>query len=223
MSAIILDTETTQVDEPEVIQLAWRRHGPVGTQETFCSNYEPEGMIQWGAMGVHNIIPADLVDCQPSAEARKDLPNAAYWIGHNIDFDWGALGSPPSVKRICTLAMARHLWPELDSHKLVTLMYFTQGANEQTRQKVSRAHSALDDVLMCEELYEVICQVAKLDPRDYEKVWVFSEEARIPKVWPGGKFKGQPIAAADRGYANWCRRQPGYDPHTLEALRRAGL
>jgi len=40
---------------------------------------------------------------------------------------------------------------------------------------------------------------------------------------PFGKFKDQPIAAADRGYASWCARQPDFDPYVIVALKRAGL
>lgn len=55
------------------------------------------------------------------------------------------------------------------------------------------------------------------------RLWQFSEECRIPTVFSFGKFKGQPISAADRGCANWYRRQPDPDPYLLEAFRRNGL
>jgi hypothetical protein len=48
--------------------------------------------------------------------AAYTLPaDATYLIGHNIDFDWGAIGQP-DIKRICTLALSRKVWPTLDSH-----------------------------------------------------------------------------------------------------------
>ena len=55
----------------------------------------------------------ELVDCPPASNFRlpKDLQ---YLIGHNIDFDWQAVGQP-DVKRICTLALARKVWPEADA------------------------------------------------------------------------------------------------------------
>ena len=223
MSAIILDTETTDVEDNDVIELAWESYPRNEKITRWCGRYSTDKPIRWGALAVHNILPSDLVGLPPASRAPDDVPIVDYWIGHNIDFDWKALGSPSSVRRIDTLAMCRDLWPEVDSHKLTAMIYYTQGANEVTRKKVLRAHSAMDDVEMCWELLGTICEVAKLDPRDLEALWEYSEAARIPKMWTFGKFKGQPIAAADRGYANWCRKQPDFDPYVLEALRRAGL
>ena len=51
----------------------------------------------------------DLIDCDPSYTVKLP-PDAEYIIGHNVDFDWKALGQP-NVKRICTQALARHGCP----------------------------------------------------------------------------------------------------------------
>lgn len=221
--AVFLDTETTRaVEEPgkpvEVIELAWA-HLDFGV--TGVKRYKPTIPPQWGALATHHILPGDLADERPSAHAPADVPPASYWIGHNIDFDWKALGSPPGVRRICTLALARSLWPEVDSHSLSALVYFTQGASPATRERLRSAHSALADIEFCRDIFRL--QVDLVKPADLETMWRASEEARIPRVFTFGKFKGMPIKAADRGYANWYRRQADPDPYVLEAFRRAGL
>ena len=222
--AIILDTETNDIENAEVIELAW---GELG--ERFSSpfvkgahyRFLPTRPIKWGALATHHIFGTDLLGKPPSSTALKMVPEAKYWIGHNIDFDWKALGSPPGVKRICTLALSRSLFPEVDSHTLTAMTYFFQGANAATREKVRAAHSAEQDIELTRELFTSLCDV--LDKTSLEAIYLASEEARIPRIWPFGKFKGQPIAAADKGYAAWCRKQPDFDSHVLEALRRAGL
>lgn len=218
-TAIIIDTETTDKEgDLEVIEMACCDYG--NPKDSFRQLYRPERGIKYGALAVHHILPSDLVRCLPSSSAQTDVPLVDYWIGHNIDFDWKALGSPP-VKRICTLALARRLWPELDSHTLVACMYFTQGVNDQTRKIVKGAHSALDDVYMCNQVLMAIINF--LGTTNLHNLWEESEDARIPRTMTFGKHKGKTIAEVDRGYSNWYRKQSDPDPYLLEAFKRAGI
>lgn len=222
MSAIILDTEATDKKEGEVIELAWG-HFDIRSCEIdppAVRRYKPLKQSTWGAMAVHHILPSELAGCAPSSQAPKDVPSADYWIGHNIDFDWDALGRPP-VRRICTLALARAHFPELDSHTQSALMYALFGPNEETRDMLRNAHSAGADIKMCAMILEVL--ITKLGIVNFSQLWEASEDARIPKVMTFGKFAGQPISAVDRGYSNWYRRQPDPDPYLLEAFKRAGI
>lgn len=223
--AIILDTETTTNKETperplEVVELAWFPLGKTAATSGFRSLYKPSMPCTFGATAVHHLLPEDLLDKRPSAQAPKDLPGAQYWIGHNIDFDWKALGSPP-VKRICTLAMSRALWPEMDSHTLTAMMYFIKGATPSTREELRSAHSAEADIDFCETLLQTIMAVTKT--RELEALWELSEESRIPKTMTFGKFAGQPVSKVDRGYASWYNKQPDADPYLLAAFRQHGL
>lgn len=223
MSAVVIDTETTGFDAPEVIELAWANWtDDEAAAFGECHRYKPSKPIDWGAMAVHNIIPADLEGKPPSIQAFDDRPAARFWIGHGIDFDWRALGEPP-VHRICTLAMSRHLWSEVDSHSLSAMTYFLAEDKAVARDKVRGAHGARADVLMTAELLRTICAVAKLDPMDLPKLHAFSEDARVPRIMTFGKFKGQPVSNVDRGYMNWYSRQPDIDPYVMEAFRRNGF
>jgi len=223
-SAIFLDTETTtRGDDPqqlqEVIQLAWLDWE---SQEIHERVFKPKVTARWGALAVHHILPSDLELARPASEALACLPAADFWVGHNIDFDWKALTSPP-IRRICTLALARSVWPQLDSHSLGALTYFTKGATEETRNLLRSAHDAKTDVNLCVDLYCLLCDALRVPSDDFERMFQLSEEARVPKVMTFGKFKDMPISAVDRGYANWYRRQSDPDPYVLEAFRRQGL
>jgi len=152
MSAIVLDTETTSVDSPEVIELAY------ATMETPSSNlgdtmllrYQPTVPIALGAMATHNIIPEDLEGCDPwpgSWAPPAELSSLDYIVGHNVDFDWRAIGEP-KIRRICTLALARKAFPSLDSHTLGALTYHQYPA-PMARRMLKDAHSAAADVDLC--------------------------------------------------------------------------
>lgn len=229
MLSIIMDTETTDKEPKtcEVVEAAYREFclEPLeqGGPSNFITRYGHLNPIKLGAMSAHHILPEELVglplfDKGAFCSAVGTVP---YWIGHHIDFDWTAVGAPKQPKRICTLAMARDLWPKLDSHTLTSLVYFTQGASKETRERLRSAHSALADVIFCEEILRVI--IAEKSLTTMEQLYAYSEEARIPKIMTFGKFKDQPVENVDRGYANWYRRQADPDPYLLEAFRRVGL
>lgn len=227
MLSIIMDTETTDKEPKtcEVVEAAYREFSfdPLPQPKQFRSLYGHLWPIKYGALAAHHILPEELIGLPTFDKDRfaGEVSAATYWIGHNIDFDWTAVGAPQQPKRICTLAMARDLWPQLDSHTLTSLVYFTQGASKETRERLRSAHSALADVIFCEEILRVI--IAEKSLTTMEQLYAYSEEARIPKIMTFGKFKGEPVENVDRGYANWYRRQPEPDPYLLQAFRRVGL
>jgi len=218
VSAIILDTETTGVDEPEVIQLAHTsvleapRTGSYTVQtRLFC----PRKPISFGAMATPHIIPEDVAGL-PAWPGDWSLPDVTYIIGHNIDYDWKAIGSP-HVARICTLALARSLWPQLDSHSLGALTY-AMNEPHVARSLLRTAHDASTDVALTAAVLDQILQRLPL-VSTWHDLWLASEKARIPKVMPVGKHKGTPIAEVPWDYKQWFLRQPDVDPYLAKAMR----
>jgi exodeoxyribonuclease X len=221
MTACIIDTETTDADpeKAEVIELATKYFDNLHEYEVKVTRYYPTSPISFGALATHHILLEDLHDCLPSSDAA--LPaDTSYIIGHNVDFDWRVLGSPP-VRRICTLAMARSIWPTLDSHKLGALVYKINGVTSGTKELLRNAHSAGADVDLC---HLVLDGILKTQPNitTMERLWQYSEDCRIPRVMTFGKFKGRPITDVDRGWITWYRKQEDTDPYLLEAFSRLG-
>lgn len=217
MTCYVIDTETNGAEQPEVIELAWLRWGG---GEQGAQRFKPTVPSNWGALAVHHILPEELEGLPPPGEAS--LPaDVQYIIGHNIDYDWGALGKP-SVKRICTLAIARKLFPSLDSHKLGALYYYFFGANTVSRDMLRDAHSALADVTMCYEILKQMLdqKMPALDAGNPELLWRFSEECRIPDIITFGKHRGTRIYQLPRDYMTWMLRQPDMDPYVLQAVGR---
>ena len=223
MTAYIIDTETTTNDREraEVIELAYTTLHPnlIADPQTAVLRYKPSRNIDWGALATHHILPGELHN-EPLSTTAVLPSDARYIIGHNVDFDWEVLGKPP-VKRIDTLALARYLWPDLDSHKLGAVVYYLMGANPATKALLRDSHSAGADVNSCRIILEAV-----LDERPHiqsiEALWAFSEDARIPRIMTFGKYKGQNVADVDRGWVKWYRGQADTDPYLLEAFRRLG-
>lgn len=220
--AYLADTETTGLADPiEVVSLAT---APIADDLAPCSEppteefFYPSKSIEWGAMATHGILLADLEGKRPASEVR--LPaDCTHIIAHNADFDWKALGKP-NVKRICTLALARDAWPELDSHTLAALMYYTQGCTPSTRELLKGAHGAACDVGLLALLLPIL--VDHFSAKSVSDLWSICEEARVPKIMSFGKYKGQPVSAVDNGWISWYKRQEDPDPYLLKAFKRCG-
>lgn len=225
MQAIIFDTETTGLVDPEVIEAAWVRaqitrpaQGPAVLQlgQPVVQRYQPSRPISMGAMATHHILDEELVD-QPPSSTFELPPGVQYLIGHNVDFDWKVAGSPAKLRRIDTLVLARALWPECDSHSLGALIYYL--FRPTARERLARAHSADADVMLTGLLLQAILEKWPEPVADIEGLWRASEKARVPTVMPFGKHKGLPIAQVPRDYKDWLMRQPDVDPYLVAALR----
>ena len=216
MSAIIFDTETTGLNEPTLVEAAWLEvlhPRTLARGREYCARFNPGKAIEFGAMATHHITNDDVEGMPPSSRFR--LPDGVeYLIGHNVDFDWAVIGKP-EVKRICTLAFSRTLWPE-DSHSLGAMMYRLEPIT--ARDALRKAHSADADVEVCWRILNHI--VEKIgEPATWEEVWIKCEAARIPTVMTFGKHKGVAIKDVPRDYKSWLLRQPDVDPYLEKALR----
>lgn len=213
--AIIFDTETTRIDNPEIIEAAWQ---PLVSLDPFAwepcveMRYRPQGAISLGALATHHIMDEELLTCPPSDSFALPL-GTLYLIGHNVDFDWRAAGCP-DVRRICTLALCRDLWPEADSHSLGAMMYLL--FRDTARRRLKEAHSAAADVVMCRDILFRILERMPCDT--LEALWMASEAARVPKTMPFGKHKGLPIGEIPADYRRWLLGQSDVDPYLRAAL-----
>lgn len=213
--AIVFDTETTGKVDPILIEAAWLQLdnlNPFSTSASFNQRYNPNKKIELAALATHHILDEELVDCPLSS--TFDLPdNIEYLIGHNIDYDWNVIGQP-GVKRICTLALARMVWPELDAHNQSALLYYVDRQN--AREKLKNAHSALADVENCAFILEKI--IEKLSVTTLDELWKISEKARIPSHMTFGKHKGIAIVDIPKDYKTWLLNQDNVDSYLRKAL-----
>lgn len=220
-SVIVFDTETTGRVDPQIIEAAWivvsdidAGDGSFSSISRFAAGYRPDKPIELGAMATHGIIEDDLTGCAPHTDFK--LPDGVdIIIGHNIDYDWEAAGKP-DVRRICTLALARKLWPDLDSHTQSALLYHLHD-HRIARALCKNAHSAEADV---ENLTRVLAEIVrKTHATSWDHLYEISEAARIPDTMPFGKHKGVPIAEVPRDYMVWLMKQENADPYVIQAFK----
>jgi exodeoxyribonuclease X len=216
--AIIFDTETHDLGNPELIQAALLEvdfiDGTLKRLSEWKGDYKPENPITYGAMAVHHIMDEDLVDCPPSSSFA--LPETTYLIGHNIMFDYKVIGKPKGVLLIDTLALARSVFtdPQLTSYTQSALTYYL--ARPVARKVLKDAHDALADVKLCYGILYHICRNLNITSlEDLHKQYM---KVRIPKVIPFGRYKGKLISEIPSSYKAWYARSEDPDPLFLEAF-----
>lgn len=233
-NAIIIDCETTGIDAPDVVQLAYMGplDSPYADNNIYDWMFRPRKPISLGALATHHILDEDL-EGQPTWPGSWSPPvGIEYIVGHKVDFDWEAIGKP-DVRRICTLALARSLYPDADSHSLGAMTYLTCDRRE-AKKLLSSAHDAITDVgLCCRFLVHI---VDKLGTKTWEELHEASEKARIPLRLGFGKYgpheawakstgqKGMlcaQVRARDPSYYSWLMNkcdQVRDDPYLRKAL-----
>jgi len=239
---VILDTETSgKGPDAKVIESA--RMVLAATPLEF-SRIKPEdsymdsklyglplgALIELGAMVVHGITDEEVAGLEPFQGFDY---HGKYVVGHNVDFDVEMTGYH-GAKRICTLALARWLWPHLDSHTqgavLIHIGLLFKKGPQWGIDLCKGAHRAAHDVLNCSRILKAMIHVMarheqmKHHVESWEALSELSMAAQIPKVMPFGKHKGKPIEDVPQDFLDWMYSQPDWKHcrYLASAFRRAG-
>lgn len=233
----LVDTETTGFQEPVVpvqvcmIELEGDDPREFLVGEMWFKTFNPGRPIEYGAMSTHfitNEAVAQHPDWDPSL-----LPEVDMFIGHSIDYDWKAVGSPANVRRACTFAMGKRAWPDLDSHKLGAILIHLLGPAAAI-PLLQSAHQADVDATNNLELVRALAR--EWDIATWDEFYGISETCRIPlemgfgKWGPGGgsmppgSKKGLPIeemVKKDWSYCQWLLKLDDLDPYLRIAINNA--
>lgn len=229
MHAIILDTETHTLNG-QPIEIAY---APIALQQgqlsldksqIFDQLYQVDEPISYAAMAVHHILESDLVD-QPHYSSFR-LPNeTVYMIGHNIDYDLRAIEkcgvNTQHIKAICTLALARRVWPDAEAHNISALIYMISKGSAKAREMIKKAHRADMDIILTANILNQIVQ--HLNITSLEELYAASEDARIPRTLNFGKHKGTALRDLPADYIQWLLRQTDLDPYLRKALEQQNI
>jgi len=220
MNGLIFDTEVNSLEHMEPVEVAHcvvsLDDGVLSAGPIITNRYKPSQAFEIGAISVHLIIPEDVVDCDASDTAT--IPITEYVIGHNVDFDMNVM-KIDGPKRICTLAICRHLWPETKSHTLTAMFLSLMFVTRENIERVRSAHAADADVMMTSDILR--CILALTDIQTFEELYVLSERSRIPTHMPYGKHKGELLSKVPRDYKQWLLKQSDVDPYLRKALQDA--
>lgn len=229
MHAIILDTETHTLNG-QPIEIAYApievENGKLTLDKSklFDQLYSVDEPISFAAMAVHHILESDLID-RPHYSSFTLPTDTHYIIGHNVDYDIRAIEKcgvdTSSIKAICTLALARRVWPDAEAHNISALIYMISKGSEKAREMIKKAHRADMDIILTANILMHI--VHQLNINSIEELYAASEDARIPRSINFGKHRGTNIADLPADYIQWLLRQDELDPYLRKALENANL
>ncbi|MCW8040899.1 MULTISPECIES: DUF3820 family protein [Acinetobacter] len=229
MQAIILDTETHTLNGQPIeiayapIQISDHKI-TLDKSQLFDQLYSVDEPISFAAMAVHHILESDLEN-KPHYTTFKLPEDTLYIIGHNIDYDIRALEKcgvdSTRIKAICTLALARLVWPNAEAHNISALIYMISKGSEKAREMIRKAHRADMDIILTANILMHIVHHLKIN--SIEELYAASEDARIPRSINFGKHRGTAIADLPADYVQWLMRQEDLDPYLRKALENSAI
>lgn len=217
------DVETTGVRPTDrIVELAYTI---TDTELTIIDQHEslidPEIPIPSGASAANGITD-DMVQDAPTLEEYITIvkndplnhPEPGIFIAHNAAFDWRYLGPlmHPDTEVMCTLRLAKKLWPELDSHKLQALKYSLNLPKVE-----GDAHRAGADVEMLVNLVMYMCAFTGLD---IEGLLALSKAPLNIEKMTFGKWKGTALKDVPKDYFAWLLKQENIDPDLAASIRK---
>lgn len=155
----IIDTETASM-KGNICEMGIAKFTTSGSklvlEESYSEIVDPQQKIDFEAMNVHHITET-MVKGKPLLEEVLPLCSLAesdYVVAHNISYEEAVLPEsyfPEGIKRLCTLKLARMLYPKgtVASHKLGVLFYtFGLDQDERVKSFDGEWHRSLFDVFI---------------------------------------------------------------------------
>lgn len=222
---LLADTETTGVSPSDgIVEVAWLLiSDDFEVLDEGHSMINPQRPIPAGASAVHGITMKDVENAPTADEYFYDvLGNKlgsvdAIFTAHNAPFDMRYFGPylPDATPQMCTLRLARKLYPNVDNHKLATLVY----ALELDVDK-DRFHSADGDMIILMSL------LGKMTEDFGYTLWDLFEAANTPiqmTKMTFGKHKGVPLKDLPASYVTWLLKLDNLDPDLRASLGNLGF
>lgn len=225
MKIILLDTETTGLENGRIVQLAYKNRGD---HPMFIEYYKPPVPIEFGAMGVHHITEEMVVDKLPFSETStyKELPKIlqdSVLVAHNAQYDIGILKTEgiETNKFICTYKVAYSLY-DFPDHKLQSLRY-----RWGVKIDEAKAHDASGDVMVLEKVFDYMLQdyMTQNNVTDNEAIEKFIEISKSPlllRTINFGKSRGtsfEEIREKDFSYLQWLGNLPDKDEDFIYTVK----
>ncbi len=217
---LVADTETTGLADPVgvcevgIIEVDEESLVEVDRQRSLI---DPELPISFTASGIHRITN-DMVAHEPNLDEYFNVVLGGRYNGksicmvaHNASYDFPKIKDYLGVEPValCTLKLARKVWPDAENHKLATLKFMLNlGRRDGT------SHSALDDVEDTADLLRAIISETGLN---IQELLELQRKPTVVKVMPFSKHKGEPLEDVPVSFWIWLRKKSlepdgGVDP-----------
>lgn len=217
MNFIAADVETSGFGpQAKIVEVALTEvNADLSIGASVASLINPGIPIPPSASAVHHITDAMVAESPTEEQFFAQFPGLAsepaVVIAHNAAFDIQYLGKHfhPDSTTLCTLRLARHLYPDLENHKLQTLRYtFNLDAG--------RAHSADGDTLVLVNLLKYIHEDTGLD---LIQMYELAKSPVLVKNMPFGKHKGTALVDLPKDYVTWAlKNMSNLEPDLRAAL-----
>ncbi|MDP3013037.1 MAG: 3'-5' exonuclease [Candidatus Subteraquimicrobiales bacterium] len=220
---VILDTETTSLKDPRVVEAAIAiipKHGDLNAVSMMSERYKPPVPIEIGAMATHGITEDD-VENSPKFEEGEIIK----WLNenntednimviHNASFDLGVLkneGVEIKMKIIDTLRCCKKIFMNMPNVEvnLQYLKYYLFLYREEKPPAIQEAsadaHSAGGDVATLYLMFRRMVNRYGLD-----ELVEMSSKPVFYEIMPFGKHKGKRISdmvQKEKGYVTWALKE----------------
>lgn len=213
----VIDFETTGYPpNAAVIEAAWCDLDTdtgiiVAPQTTLCNPFRanPELVMTPEAQAVHHIDIEDLGGAPSPDIAFRQMSDGDHeaWAAHNNTFEreFFAGGVKPWI---CTLKIARRVWPDAPSHSNQVLRYWL--GLKLDRSLAALAHRAGPDTYVTAHLLRAALETGV----SVEQVVKWSNEPSLLPTITFGKHKGSSWEKVPLDYLDWLNRQTDLDPDT---------
>lgn len=179
----IIDIETTggTARNERITEIAIVVHDGQQVTDTFSTLINPERSIPWNITqltGITNEMVAGAPRFYEVARQIVKMTEGKIFVAHNVSFDYSfvreefsRLGFEFSRRQLCTVRLARKVFPGLPSYSLSNL-------KRHFGIHAERSHRALDDTLATTRLFEMMLESGEGTVRDMVNRGV--KETRLP-------------------------------------------
>ena len=182
----IIDVETTggRADRDKITEIAIVLHDGREVIKTFDTLINPERSIPENITRITNITNEMVAEAPRFYEVAKEiveLTEGAIFVAHNVRFDYSfikhefkRLGYTFTRRQLCTVRLARKVFPEIRSYGLSNLIRHFQLNIGNMR------HRALGDAMATAELFEIIMNETQNQEEAKLMVNLGIKEAQLP-------------------------------------------
>ncbi|QXF36272.1 exodeoxyribonuclease X [Photorhabdus luminescens] len=206
---IVVDTETCDLDSG-IVEIASidiiDMQINYSTQQSHLIN--PQKSISVSAMATHHITDEMVINSPLIDQVIESYKGADYFVAHNAEFDKKMMPKM-DAPFICTLKLARRLWPDMESHSNQYLRYALKLGVRVPDGLY--AHRALYDCIVTAALFKLIKNESGWSDNEMLEI---SDQPSLLHRFKFGKYNGmtfEQVKKENIGYLDWLLKQPNLD------------